>query len=111
MAPITEDVCAVHNGTVIKLCFLKTGESRIISPPCDRPGRPTSKKLFTGSSTETKNFHFFPNSGLAGGVGVMAGNDELSVLAWSDGGPTPNVHVYQYLLPFHIIDLRGTVCV
>ena len=112
MAPITEDVCAVHNGTVIKLCFLKTGKSRIISPPCDRPGPPTSKKLFTSSRTETKNFHFSsPNSGLAVGVGVIAGNDGLSVLAWSDGGPTPNVHVYQYLLPSHIIDLRGTVCV
>ena len=106
MAPVTEDVCAVHNGTVIKLCFLKTGKSRIISPPCDRPGRPTSKKLLA----ETKNSHFYSTSCLAGGVGVIAGNDELSVLAWSDGGPTPNVHVYQYLLPSQIIDLRGTVC-
>ena len=39
---------------------------------------------------------------------MIAGNDDLAVFAWSDAGPTPNVHVYQYLLPSQIIDLRGT---
>ena len=48
------------------------------------------------------------DSSIAKGIGVIAGNDELSVLAWSDAGPAPKVHVYQYLLPSQIIDLRGT---
>jgi hypothetical protein len=42
-----------------------------------------------------------------GGVGVITGRDDLSLLAWSDVGPSPDVHVYQYLLPSQTINLKG----
>ena len=117
MAPVAEDVAAVHNGTVIKLIFLKTGKSRILSPLQCRPGRPaldaTSRKVHNmflelGKRTQI-SFKRRDDTGIKGGVGVIAGNDDFSVLAWSDAGPTPNVHVYQYLLPSQVIDLKGKV--
>ena len=42
------------------------------------------------------------------GVGVIAGRDDLSVLAWSDvGPPAPKVHVYQYNQPQDIKTMQG----
>ncbi len=45
----------------------------------------------------------------SGGKGVrcLAGRDDLSLLAWSDLGPDPAVHVYQYAAPNEIKNMPG----
>ena len=76
----------MHNGTAIEFRFLKTGKGRFLSPHDEGSGGKDS----SGS-----------------GVGIVAGRDDLAVLAWSDAGPAPDVHVYQYLLPSQGVDLKG----
>ncbi len=41
------------------------------------------------------------------GVSCLAGRDDLSLLAWSDLGPEPAVHVYQYAAPAKIKNMEG----
>ena len=41
------------------------------------------------------------------GVGCLAGRDDLSLLAWSDLGPDPAVHVYQYAAPAEVKNMDG----
>ena len=82
LCPAADDVVAVHNRTQIKFMFLRTGSSRLYSPPV--------------SVAHNR------------GVGVMAGRDDLSVIAWSDiGPPAPKIHVYQYSCPGDIKTLVG----
>ena len=82
LCPAADDVVAVHNRTQIKFVFLRTGRSRLYAPPVD----------------VAKNR----------GIGVLAGRDDLSVIAWSDiGPPAPNIHVYQYSNPSDIKTLVG----
>ena len=78
MCAVTEDVVAVHNGSHVKFVFLKTGRGRDVSPP-----------------------------GGGRGVGVVGGRDDLAVVAWSDAGPRPDVHVYQYNKPADVKKLQG----
>ena len=82
LCPVAEEVVAVHNRTHVKFVFLRTGRSRLYVPPEDV------------SSNR--------------GIGVIAGRDDLSVLAWSDiGPPAPKIHVYQYTSPADIKTLQG----
>ena len=82
LCPAADDVVAVHNRTQIKFVFLRTGRSRLYAPPAS-----------------------FANNR---GIGVMAGRDDLSVIAWSDiGPPAPKIHVYQYSSPSDLKTLEG----
>ena len=82
LCPAADDVVAVHNRTQIKFVFLRTARSRLYAPPV--------------SVAHNR------------GIGVMAGRDDLSVVAWSDvGPPAPKIHVYQYSSPSDIKTLEG----
>ena len=84
LCPVADEVVAVHNRTQIKFVFLRTGRSRLFVPPS--------------------------NIASNRGIGVIAGRDDLSVLAWSDiGPPSPKIHIYQYASPSDIKTLEGEI--
>ena len=75
---VTEDVAAIRSDAHIQFVFLNA----------------------------KRRWRTFAPAG-ARGVGAIAGRDDLGVLAWSDLGPKPDVHVLQYPDTKRVLDLPG----
>ena len=106
----------MHNGTVIKFISLKTGKSRDLWASKLPAGDDVCDATLRRVCWINLLFNYLYNilkireeNCIARGIGIIAGNDDLSVLAWSDAGPTPNIYIYQYLLPSRIIHIKGPV--
>ncbi len=80
LCAVTDDVVAVHDGTNVTFVFLKTGKSRVMAAS---------------------------GGGGCKGISCLTGRDDLSLLAWSDLGPGPAVHVFQYAAPADVKTMEG----